>query len=834
MYYRKKRSPWHWLLLMAVLPLLVASCTFSDELDASISNRKNTVTLLGSSQHVTELMAHPKYDITDRNVSSSFHDVAVVYVYARQDGVLKDCGRVKSEVSADKHSLVCTYNEKGLINTTKPHTLYLSHRSMIMRDNNIYYESQLKRKSSYTTVAKVTVSKSGESVMGTMNGVNEVAIVRNNTDQPITFQHRGFRARQLWYYDHAEISLDNNAVVNAAAVQQDCCSDVETVPPYSLGKQITWIYSYYPPNGKKIQDATLVAEINGREVCTSNTLSSDVTLVPGHVYGYVLEWDGQELRFAERQEQEEENQDVDTLTSKIDLPDEASLKLGELTLLGDGEEVEMSQDGSFESSSSTLSLVNRDNEIVYFSVAASGETRPCKIKLGSMETAASMILETIPSFFAIHDKDDVLKLKLMVSLLDSTKPLAAAIDRSVARNGYLNVDDVMDEYLAAVREVYGKMGISTSSGVRHRAPVATPTLQGTNAYGWLVRLQKSKWMTGEAGGYWQCEFDVFNSEIQAYTCILKGRRNAADGLYYPYEEDDLHVMFSNLVKPMNISEFMNWGFFGDALSVSKWGEAAWDEFMYYTVDEDMERLPDFDKLATFFSESWEFVSNKNFKITDMTWDAVAKKGIKLDFYDTNDALMVVGPGANKYLYAYNFVFSMITPYFKLIWDEVACENDGDLKLKYDKEAVYGTWETIMQDFIIDLFTDSKFFAQITKDLSNPGNSAWDSMYAVCIEDLGQKILSYIDKNFKKISGTVTDMVYKDLITTMYQCTGKGFLKSLSEDLKYPSYYKCALKVLDIEGAMMFDRYRGVAFPMNLDFKEPGSSLPDVIPGYEFN
>lgn len=71
------------------------------------------------------------------------------------------------------------------------------------------------------------------------------------------------------------------------------------------------IVSAYLPNGAKIQDAQMVAVIDGKTVTSSNSLSSDVDLKTGHAYHMYAVWDGTELRFVSHSFGEPGSSEVD-------------------------------------------------------------------------------------------------------------------------------------------------------------------------------------------------------------------------------------------------------------------------------------------------------------------------------------------------------------------------------------------------------------------------------------------------------------------------------------------------------------------------------------------
>lgn len=290
-------------LLMLVLPFALFSCSTKDddavqELDKSISNPNATVLVKAPLTQYNLLPVSLYYDyLKDYNYESTFSsNNSKTGVYVKQDGKFIHCGSCPSTVSSDQETLTVQYNQKQLVNTSKSHTVYTG--NFTLRDNDLYYSSELTRTNQWHILSKGVVTSSGTKIAGEASGVLEEVFISNKTDKPITFKHKGFDVKERWYYEKAEISISNHSVVNGTQVTTDRYSNVVTVPISSDGSW-TYITSVYPPTGKKIKEATLIAEIDGKEVRTVNKLSSDLALVPGQVYCYVVEWDGTELRFAQ-------------------------------------------------------------------------------------------------------------------------------------------------------------------------------------------------------------------------------------------------------------------------------------------------------------------------------------------------------------------------------------------------------------------------------------------------------------------------------------------------------------------------------------------------------
>lgn len=127
-------------------------------------------------------------------------------------------------------------------------------------------------------------------------GTYEVLHLKNDTDSPISVTHQGFNCEKPWYqasttvwfnddYDHTKLSGEWEGDVDSPEI---------TIEPNSYGTFVSW----YIPSGYKVNNAQLIATINGKAGITStNTFSSDVTLQRGHAYHMYATWDGEELKF---------------------------------------------------------------------------------------------------------------------------------------------------------------------------------------------------------------------------------------------------------------------------------------------------------------------------------------------------------------------------------------------------------------------------------------------------------------------------------------------------------------------------------------------------------
>lgn len=125
--------------------------------------------------------------------------------------------------------------------------------------------------------------------------VYEVIHVRNEADHLIQFSHCGFESEDnLWYHTTGAVAMDDGSFhVDNKAAEAPVLTGTSVIHAGTNGV----IISAYRPNGNKISQARMVAEVDGKSVLTTNTRSSDLDLQIGHAYHMYVVWDGAALHF---------------------------------------------------------------------------------------------------------------------------------------------------------------------------------------------------------------------------------------------------------------------------------------------------------------------------------------------------------------------------------------------------------------------------------------------------------------------------------------------------------------------------------------------------------
>jgi hypothetical protein len=146
----------------------------------------------------------------------------------------------------------------------------------------------------------------------------EILHVYNYTDETITVRHKGFEVKDKWYYSKATVSLtpDMKASIQGTSVGEEAISDAYQV---ASGERIS-VWSYYIPTGKKMIDASLILEIDGKEVKTPPT-SSQLDIEYSKYYVMDVSWNGKDLKWRGiTTENKPEDKDVPAEAIDLGLP----------------------------------------------------------------------------------------------------------------------------------------------------------------------------------------------------------------------------------------------------------------------------------------------------------------------------------------------------------------------------------------------------------------------------------------------------------------------------------------------------------------------------------
>lgn len=377
-------------------------------------------------------------------------------------------------------------------------------------------------------------------------------------------------------------------------------------------------------------------------------------------------------------------------TVSVSLPEEAPISVDDVVVMGYGSEIEPStaprhlrEAGTryFVTDANAISVFTRDGKLVYDCyVSLDVNNHERSVAVGALETAYTMLIPIFSHVFDATPDYIYTNLKNLLAELDETHALAAAIDRSIVRHGYFEINDVETEYHAAVEKIIDKMGLRDnflSDEARGRASFKTPTEPSIpyGEYGHVglkLRLNSSKWNATDApggggggswiagsafdsyGGIWQCNLTAYNSGRFSYTSWTRGYID--DNGIVQFYSDDPADLLENILKPQRVATFMK--------TFKSW-----------------------DGLKDYFSDSWKLFFEPDFGFADMTWDCTKVK-FDMDFTTPRDVVIVCGPDQQVMLF-YNLVKAIVEPMTKELFKNLdkASKEEGEFFTIFCAELV---------------------------------------------------------------------------------------------------------------------------------------------------
>ena len=490
--------------------------------------------------------------------------------------------------------------------------------------------------------------------------------------------------------------------------------------------------------------------------------------------------------------------------STVRLPEEAAVSVSDITILADGNDVEVAEDGTFTTEAQTVSAFGKDNRLIYFSYASFEEGKAAhEVKLNALETAVSLLLPAFPNALFIASNDVAEKLKQLLRDLDVTKQLASAIDKSVAQKGYLDYNLIISEFNTAVNHLTELMTKGAQSRqyahINNRiAPVkpVVPAMSEDARMSFI--LDDSKWVygynpyTSNSQWYWDCTFDVTSIRF-APMALLLGHIDRTDGtiVNYPYE-NEIDVL-NNIIPPYTSKAIY------ERLTTI---EGLYEQLQLITLGDDHLHL----------------------------FDEVLEKGVKLNFYNKDDIIMVMGPTTDPYLLLYYMLNGVVCPVIKILGGEMGKYYDK----KYSEEKYDLNFDGISsryKSFVISMVKELAKAKAITKVVDIVNSNKTRSTKVKEITEIIKPII------FDKIKKDMNEAV---------KGTGKSlFFDFLSSELdrkvkNFEKFYKAETKDLEVLFTCVdfFLNSLGIledpvsVLELELDFNVPEAGLDD-IPGHRF-
>lgn len=347
----------------------------------------------------------------------------------------------------------------------------------------------------------------------------------------------------------------------------------------------------------------------------------------------------------------------------VDLPPDAPVTPQEVIVQAYGEEIAPTEQNIYCTGANSVSVLNKNGKIIYdcyISVDTLNAQRT--IEVNALETAYSMLVPLFPFALDPAPDDILLTLKTLLAELPETHALAAAIDRSVVKNGYLEIADIDTEFRAAVDCIIDKLGLrdnylKQSSNIRQRRIGNLPSvINGKSVYGLELKLDNSEWHDNGEMKWWQCFFTAYNSNRFAYTAWTKGFKDS-DGYAHLYDID-YRLLKDRILKPQRVSTFMK--------NFTTW-----------------------DGLKNYWGDTYDLLFTEGFGFDDMTWDCTSKS-FDMNFYSPNEIVVVLGPADDDGMFLYNLTRTFLDPILKKVGKGIADDND------------------FMMNFIVDLITDANY------------------------------------------------------------------------------------------------------------------------------
>lgn len=282
-------------LLLPIFLAFLTSCTIgeikmkSQEEEESVDKISMAFTMPNPTTNI--LVNSELADGNEVQFSSKWDDIGNVFMFAKQNGKIINMGQYPISTVDSENGQFRVEVDASKLDTKASYQLYGLSGAFNVDDHELFYRQDLVRNA--TSNFWFTGQRGSSSVTSQVVGVAEVLYVINKTSQPFVFVHKGFDAEEKWYYTSAEVSVEDGHIQNASQ-DGDKKGKPKVINVYN-GSSFPQVSSFYIPTGKKIQNAQLIAEINGKEVRSENRISSDISLQNGHAYGIFAVWDGEKL-----------------------------------------------------------------------------------------------------------------------------------------------------------------------------------------------------------------------------------------------------------------------------------------------------------------------------------------------------------------------------------------------------------------------------------------------------------------------------------------------------------------------------------------------------------
>ena len=437
---------------------------------------------------------------------------------------------------------------------------------------------------------------------------------------------------------------------------------------------------------------------------------------------------------------------ANTKEGHVTLPEGAPMAPNTLSVICGESKVRVDKDGYFSIPGRILTVMNADDNIVFSSVVSkSQDDGMASIEINSMETAVTLMMSVINPLLTNIDNSVFYKIKQLVSELKSATALAEAIDQSIIKYGYLNMEEIDAVYSAATEELIDACGLRDlwQSGkieeIRLRGASQNNTFTQDNLRIKLVETWPSKVTieddilnaTRNTEGY-KIKLNALNYNRFGYTAIMTGRVQP-DGSIKPVSNSPI-VQLKYMVPPVRVQSFMKTflsldGIFSMIVETGNLIKNAREEDIIYALEES--------KLGNAYLD-----------------------GITLDFTTNEDVIWVAGSRDNNSVLVYNVIRGIFA---QLI--EVLAE-----KLPSDE------LEDAVEEFVEETIKDDELMSTVLEAMDTKSDRELAPMLFSLFKD---KVMSWVIKTLTK-STQINGISLDDFL----EFINKGILKYEKEIEKY--------------------------------------------------
>lgn len=293
-----------------------------------------------------------------KNLLAKWQEDDEVQVFITQDKSLYPIGNIQiSGISVDGKSASIKMDLPGMINQTKPYTIYCFTGitgSMQQADDGTWtpycemeitrsLKSQL-RAPMFAQIEIPDAINDGTSA-GSINqrqkigaggggvsswdgssmtfvarfkhiGTYEVLHLKNTSPNKAPMSHCGFNVEKPWYRGWAGVQLVDSWDHTNLWGEWD---GDDSSPTIEIPSGVEGVFiSSYMPSGFKMQSAQLILKHNGVTIYSSNKKSSEVEIQRGHAYHMYATWDGKELKFTNGDIEDESSVDGEVTTEQYE------------------------------------------------------------------------------------------------------------------------------------------------------------------------------------------------------------------------------------------------------------------------------------------------------------------------------------------------------------------------------------------------------------------------------------------------------------------------------------------------------------------------------------